>query len=171
MPMIQEWSKRSLALVAQNAELNFLKVSIFTIGPPHVKYSAWLAVRLLTGNSFLQPRMKMFTTDVEILMQINLIRCAGGQIKPPHSGIFLFHKISQDKSPLVKPWLLFSSARGSANFNATLPIRQLSYSGYFSAVIVATFSTYPGNSQTDLFFCNHGLSSPLSSAESSSSNR
>ena len=79
MPMIQEWSKLSSPLVAQNAGLNFPKVSIFTIGPLPVKYSAWIVAMLLTGNSFLQLQMKMFTMDAEILMQINLIRCAGGQ--------------------------------------------------------------------------------------------
>jgi len=105
--MIQEWSKLSLPLVAQNAGLNLPKVSISTIGPLPVKYSAWSAAMLLTSNSFLQPQMKTFTMDAEIRMQINFIRCARGPINLSTAVFFLFHNISQDKSPLVKPDYFF----------------------------------------------------------------
>ena len=105
--MIQEWSKRSLLLAAQNAGLNLPKASIYTIGPPLVKYSAWLVAMLLTGNSFLHLQTKMFTMDAEIHMQINFIRCAGGQIILRTAVFFCF-----SKSPLDKPWLLFFLLKG-----------------------------------------------------------
>ena len=80
--MIQEWSKRSLPLAAQNAGLNLPKVSISTIGHPPVKYSAWLVAMLLTGNFFLHLQTKMFTMDVEIHMQINKPACQMPQQDP-----------------------------------------------------------------------------------------
>ena len=102
--MIQEWSKLSLPLVAQNAGLNFPKVSISTIGPLPVKCSAWLVAMLLTGNSFLQLQMKMFTMDAVIRMQINFIRCAGGQIILRTAVFFC-----SPKSPGANPDWFYSS--------------------------------------------------------------
>ena len=120
--MIQEWSKRSLPLAAQNAGLNLPKASISTIGPPPVKYSAWLVAMLLTGNSFLHLQTKMFTMDAEIHMQINFIRCAGGQIILRTAVFFCF-----SKSPLDKPWLLFFLLKG---------INKLQCNPYYPAIFV-----------------------------------
>ena len=144
--MIQEWSKWSLALVAQNAGLNFPKMSISTIGLHLKKYSAWLAVRLLTGNSFLQPQMKMFTMDVEIHMRINLIRCAGGLIVLRTTVFFC-----SSKSPFSQPWLFFSSERIS-NLQCNPYYPAILVFRLFFSRLVTTFSTYPGNSQTVLVF-------------------
>ena len=146
MPMIQEWSKLSLPLVAQNAGLNLPKVSISTIGPLPVKCSAWPAVRLLTGNSFLQLQTKMSITDAEIHTQINFIRCAGGQ--KPSAQRYFFVRQNLQELTLIGFIHLNEICKLQCNpyYPAIFVIR------LFFSCLVTTFSTYPGNSQTDLFF-------------------